>query len=373
MKVLHCPYNIAGNPSHLSNAEKEQGLESHTLSFENKYGFKSDFTIESQNIFLFEIQRWFWLFRALLQYDIINFNFGSTLMPDWRSTQKWNSNHYVQLLRKVYIKLFTLKDLFLLKLFNKKIIVTFQGDDIRQADYCKKNYKITFANDVSKNYYLKGSDDYKRWIVAQFEKHADILYSLNPDLLNLLPARAKFLPYTNINPDSWKSLDTNRNKKNNETTIVHAPTDRSVKRTKYIVDAIDKLKREGLKFNFILVENMTREKAKKIYMKSDILVDQLLAGWYGGLAVELMALGKPVIAYIRNEDLKFVPEQMRKELPVINATPQTIYLVLKEYITTKKNKLESIRRRGRRYVKRWHNSYRIANQLIKEYNKTYIT
>ena len=294
-------------------------------------------------------------------------------MPDWRSTQKWNSNHYVQLLRKVYIKLFTLKDLFLLKLFNKKIIVSFQGDDIRQADYCKKNYKITFANDVSKNYYLKGSDDYKRWIVAQFEKHADILYSLNPDLLNLLPARAKFLPYTNINPDSWKSLDTNRNKKNNETTIVHAPTDRSVKGTKYIVDAIDKLKREGLKFNFILVENMTREKAKKIYMKSDILVDQLLAGWYGGLAVELMALGKPVIAYIRNEDLKFVPEQMRKELPVINATPQTIYLVLKEYITTKKNKLESIGRRGRRYVKRWHNSYRIANQLIKEYNKTYIT
>jgi len=369
MKVLHCPYNIAGNPSYLSNAEKAQGLESHTLSFENKYGFKSDYTIDSQNIFLFEIRRWFWLFRALFQYDVIHFNFGSTLMPDWTSTQRWGSNYYIQLLRRVYIKLFTLKDLFLLKLFNKKIIVTFQGDDIRQADYCKKNYKITFANDVSKNYYLKGSDDYKRWVAAQFEKHADIIYSLNPDLLNVLPAKAKFLPYTNINLDSWKSLDTNRNKKNNETTIVHAPTDRSVKGTKYIVDAIDKLKREGLKFNFILVENMTREKAKKIYMKSDIMVDQLLAGWYGGLAVELMALGKPVIAYIRKEDMQFIPRQMEKELPIINATPQTIYQVLKNYLVNNRDKLVEIGKKSRIYVEKWHDPIKIAAELKKNYFK----
>jgi hypothetical protein len=41
----------------------------------------------------------------------------------------------------------------------------------------------------------------------------------------------------------------------------------------------------------------------------------LFAGWYGGLAVELMALGKPVLAYIREEDLSFVDPQMRYELP----------------------------------------------------------
>ena len=49
-------------------------------------------------------------------------------------------------------------------------------------------------------------------------------------------------------------------------------------------------------------------------------MDQLFAGWYGGVAVEAMALGKPVLAYIRDEDLKFVPSKMASDLPIVRAT-----------------------------------------------------
>jgi glycosyltransferase involved in cell wall biosynthesis len=97
------------------------------------------------------------------------------------------------------------------------------------------------------------------------------------------------------------------------------------------------------------------------------LVDQLLAGWYGGLAVELMALGKPVISYIRQNDLTFIPDQMRQALPIINATPQTIYAVLKEWLTVRRGELPRYGEISRAYVERWHDPRRIAQRLKEEY------
>jgi len=82
-----------------------------------------------------------------------------------------------------------------------------------------------------------------------------------------------------------------------------------------------------------------------------------------------MALGKPVIAYIREEDLKFIPTKMKDELPVINATPDTIYRVLKKYITVDKNKLVSIGKKSRQFVERWHDPIRIAKRLKRDYEK----
>ncbi len=63
-----------------------------------------------------------------------------------------------------------------------------------------------------------------------------------------------------------------------------------------------------------MIENLTHEEALNEYSKIDVLVDQLLAGWYGGLAVEVMSLGKPVVAYIREEDLDFIPKKMKEDI-----------------------------------------------------------
>ena len=63
----------------------------------------------------------------------------------------------------------------------------------------------------------------------------------------------------------------------------------------------------SLRFELELVEAKPFWEALQIYGSGDIIVDQLLAGWYGGFAVEAMALGKPVIAYLRAEDLTLIP------------------------------------------------------------------
>ena len=69
------------------------------------------------------------------------------------------------------------------------------------------------------------------------------------------------------------------------------------------MEAADRLQREGVPFDLELIENLPNAEATRRYRDADLVVDQLLAGWYGGFAVEAMALGKPVIAYLRESDL----------------------------------------------------------------------
>jgi glycosyltransferase involved in cell wall biosynthesis len=84
------------------------------------------------------------------------------------------------------------------------------------------------------------------------------------------------------------------------------------------------------------------------------LVDQLVVGWYGGVAVELMALAKPVIAHIDPADLDALPEAMRSELPVIDANAQTLTDVLHDLLTTRRHELPEIGRRSRSFAEKWH-------------------
>src|SRR5205807_8468562 len=124
---------------------------------------------------------------------------------------------------------------------------------------------------------------------------------------------------------------------------------------------------EGIAFRFELIEGLTREQAKTRYAQADLLVDQLLLGWYGGLAVELMALGKPVISFIRPADLDFVPPGLRSDLPVINATPATIYDVLKDWLTVRRHQLASHGVCSRAFVQKWHDPRNIAAMVVKDY------
>jgi hypothetical protein len=58
---------------------------------------------------------------------------------------------------------------------------------------------------------------------------------------------------------------------------------------------------------------------------------------------------------------------MREELPIIDATPATLYGVLKEWLTKRKQEFGHVGRRGRAYVERWHDPLKIAAQLKGEY------
>jgi hypothetical protein len=244
--------------------------------------------------------------------------------------------------------------------------MTYQGDDARQGDYCREHFPITHARAVGPHYYTPESDAIKRTDIARVARHADCIYALNPDLLHVLPGHAQFLPYASVDLSDWRvvpaATDPGR-----PLTVLHAPSHRGVKGTMHVLEAIERLRAEGVALELLLVEKMSHGQARRAYERADLLVDQLLAGWYGGLAVELMALGKPVVCYLREGDLGHLPPDMRADLPIIQATPQTIYAVLKEWTTIRRGDLVALGHSSRAYVERWHDPLKIAARLKADY------
>ena len=369
MRVLHCPYNITGNPFYLAQAERELGLQSRAVTFtEHAFRYPIDEVLlrPGQSKDALELSRWRLLWRAIRDFDVIHFNFGCTIMPGPRDEIPKGYNPLIRLIYNSYARLFHLADLPLLKRLGKGIFITYHGDDARQGDYSLAHFDITFAREVDSAFFNAASDAQKRRDIAFVARYVDRIYALNPDLLHVLPG-GEYMPTASVDPRTWQPVFPSSNDTNKPFTILHAPSNRAVKGTKYVLEAVERLRAEGLSLELLLIENVSHAEARRAYEKADLLVDQLLAGWYGVLAVELMALGKPVICYIRQEDLVFLPTEMRAELPIINATPFNITETLRKWVTTSREELAEKGRQGRKYVEHWHDPIRIATRLKSDY------
>lgn len=373
LRILHCPTTVGGNAPNLARSERKLGLQSWAVALEQNYfSYQVDEVLlePNANPMQRESARWRLLWRALTGADIVHFNFGRSVLY-WGLPRRISfSPGYLRVaysLYRVYAAIFELRDLSLLKHLGKGIVVTYQGDDARQGDYCQAHFEINSVREAG--YYSPESDALKRHAIKAFDRYADRIYALNPDLLHVLPSRAQFMPYAHIDLREWQPAKQTVNSREGSKppVILHAPSHRGAKGTRFILEAISRLQREGIPFEFKLVEGMSHAEAHRLYGQADLLLDQLLCGWYGGLAVELMALGKPVICYIREGDLKFIPEAMRKDIPIINATPATIYTVLKEWLTERRHELREVGERSRTYVERWHDPLTIVAKLKEDY------
>ena len=78
---------------------------------------------------------------------------------------------------------------------------------------------------------------------------------------------------------------------------------------------------------------------------------------------------KPVICYLRQSDLSFLPEEMRADLPLINATPGNVYAILREWLVDRRGELQARGSVSRAYVERWHDPVRIARDIKADYER----
>ena len=370
LRVLHCPSAIGGHPQGLARAERAIGLASRSISFvEHPLGFEADETLvpEGTSAWRAEAARFRLLVRAIRDFDVIHFNFGRTIAPSLDSVARaeamgpaWLASAY-----RVYASLLEFRDLPLLRLAGKRIAVTFQGDDARQGDECAKRFEINPTDEVEPGYYTPESDARRRRVVAHFAKYAHLIYTVNPDLLHVLPGRARFVPYAHVDGKEIESKGTRQH--SGPPVIVHAPTHRGVKGTRHVLAAFERLRSEGMRFEVRLVEGLSREAALAAYRDADLLVDQLLLGWYGGVAVEFMAMAKPVVCYVRESDLVGIPDGMRGDMPIIQATPESIYAVLRDWLEKPAEAWAELGQRSRRFVERWHDPETVALKLAADY------
>jgi glycosyltransferase involved in cell wall biosynthesis len=370
MRVLHCPWTVGGHAAGLAAAERRLGIESATVAFRpSPFGYPSDEVLwaDDEHSLTRELKRFRLLARVLRDFDVVHFNFGSTIAPQ-RIPRDAPAVDAASTIRnrglRAYSSLFEQLDLPVLARAGKAIFVTFQGDDGRQGD-AFPGLPVNGAVEAAPGHYSPASNADKRRRIARFQRWADGIYALNPDLLRVLPERARFVPYAHVDASEWAPGPPAGARE--RPLVVHAPTNREIKGTRFLLEAVSRLQAEGVGFDFELVEGRTQAEARALYAQADLVVDQLLIGWYGGLAVEAMALERPVVSYVREEDLRFVPEEMRDAIPVVEARPDTIRDVLEELLTTRRGELAELGARGRRYVSLWHDPRRIAEELVEGY------
>jgi hypothetical protein len=365
LRVLHCPSNVGNNPQGLARAERSAGLESVCVSFEDPFGYEVDESLATANPLGFERRRWGLLRRALRDFDVVHFNFGRSLFPP-PPPIPWGDDP-LHAPGRAYLRLLALRDLPLLRRAGKTIAVTFQGDDARQGHGPNAPAAARrLAEQVGDGYYTPAGDALKRRTIGTFDRYADRIFFLNPDLGEVLPDRARFVPYASVDPVEWTPREPGPLR--GAPRIVHAPSHRGVKGTEHLVQAVARLKAEGVPIELELVEGVSHTEARRAYERADILVDQLLVGWYGALAVELMALGRPVVCFIDQETAQsHAPPELLGELPIVRASPTDLAGALRSLVTESRGDYPELSRRSRAFAERWHDPVAIGRRMRAEY------
>jgi hypothetical protein len=329
--ILHAPADVGGNAYGLSRAERELGLRSDVAVFAPGpfgYGFDLDLRAGIDHpLWIRFPRRAAFLRRALREYDIFHFNFGLTFLQ----------------VRQLGV---VLDELALVKRAGKTVLMTYQGCDVRPKANCPCRHPECFAG-----------ARYRQPAAERVLRHADRVFFLNPDLRHWL-AGATFVPYASVDPREIQAVPTPDGP---ELVVAHAPTDRQVKGTSHVEEAVAELQREGLSVRLDLIEGVTRDEVMRRVAEADIIVDQVLIGWYGAFAVEAMALGRPVLAYIREDEPEDNP--FGAELPIVRTTAASLAGDLRALAGDRAQRFE-LGAAGRRFVEEHHDPRQIARTVL---------
>ncbi|CBH22460.1 conserved protein of unknown function [Acetoanaerobium sticklandii] len=332
--ILHGTIEIANQMNTLTRGLSNMGFSAKSLNYYPSYlKYKADYEIDlykGNDVNVANNISKKLASRFINENDIFHFHFGTSLTLDY-------------------------SDLPLLKELQKKVVMQYWGSDVR-----------LYSKAVKLNPYIKVKDMNEDMI----KRKVELISKYIPDCIvdyELAEYVKEFhdnIHYTKVAIDLEKYEYTyDDNLTNSKFMIVHAPTSPEHKGTDYIIKALSELNVD-FDFELKLVQGMSNEEATKIYMKADLIIDQILAGSYGVFAVESMAMGKPVISWISD----FMKEKYPDDLPIISANPDNIKNTL-EYILKNKDILAEIGHKGRLYVEKYHDMNKISKNMVDIYKK----
>ncbi len=147
--------------------------------------------------------------------------------------------------------------------------------------------------------------------------------------------------------------------------IVHAPNHRAYKGTRFLIEAVEKLKAGGLPIELVLVEGLSNDKALEIYRSADLIFDQCLVGFHGYFAIEAMAMGKPVMCFIRKPGQYLLHPE---ECPLIYTGIDTLGDDIKG-LAMDRDRLREAGIMSRRYVEKYFTPEAFAKRLDNAYRE----
>lgn len=348
LRVLHGPVNNGNQAWSLSRAERQVGLASDLVVASASWaGYRADRVLGGR------LSRVLFGLSAPFRYDALHFYYGRL----FAAPERWLAAGGIR-------SMVATLEVRLAKLLGRRTVMTLQGCDVRiasrsqardPATMCAQGRCAFFAACVST------TDRQRLGMIRHLLPLMDHVYYLNPELGHEVPGAA-FMPYASVD---IHAIVPEPPRAEGRPLIVHAPSDPAIKGTADILAALERL-RDRFDFDVEIVTGVSHEAAMAAYRRADLAIDQIHAGWYGGFAVELMAMGKPVASYIRNRDMTFVPRDMEAALPVYRIAPDTLEADLAAILADRASWGE----RGlasRRFVEAWHDPLRIAAQLANVY------
>jgi glycosyltransferase involved in cell wall biosynthesis len=305
VRVIHAPVNTAGIPWANVEALRRLGVDARLVVF-NRYRLhpEADWDLRlPPGLLRRQPRQWAALARLLPGTDVFHFYFGLTLVP--KSLQ-----------------------FPILRAAGRKSVYHFLGSDWRG----KSPAELAYAERADAR------------IVGSLAALAAI-----PDA-ELIPPGLDLRPFAPVPPsDRERPL------------VVHAPSDRRRKGTEHVIAACEQLPVE-----LDIVEGLQHEEARERYRRADIVVDQLNAGWHGVFALEAMALGKPVVTYLRPELVAQAERRYGTQVPLVPATKETLVEALRPLVESPARRRE-VGAASRAYVERVHDIDRVAERLVELY------
>ena len=305
LRVVHCPVNTAGVPWSNVQALRRRGVDARLVVF-NRYPLhpEADWSLDRKGGFARkQLAAWRALARLLPRTDVFHFYFGLTLVP-----------------RRVQYPI--------LRALGRKAVMHYLGSDIRGRP------AAALSSGRKAGARIVGSYDAIRWVPDARVLPPGI------DVASVVPA----YPSDRSRP-----------------VILHAPSSRRRKGTEHVLAAC-----EGLDADLVLVEGLHHAEAFERYRDADIVVDQLNSGWYGLLAIECMALGKPVVGFLHEEGVRRTEEAFGVEVPIVSATKDDLRARLEPLVASAAER-RRVGEASRAYVERVHDLEHVADRLLDLY------
>jgi len=303
--VTHAPVNTAGIPWDNVQALRRRGVEARLVVFERyKLHPEADREIRRpNNVVARQTVQAAALARLLPRTDVFHFYFGLTLVP---------KRAQFPILRATY----------------RKSVFHFLGSDIRG----KTPQELAYAGKADAR--IVGSYDAIRWV---------------PDA-QVVPPGVDLAKLQPVSPP-----------RDDRPLFVHAPSSRTRKGTEHFVRACEEL---GVQLE--IVEGLHHDEARRRYQRADVVLDQLNAGWYGMLAIEAMALGKPVVTFLHDEATRRTEEAFDTQVPIVRATTDNLVETLRP-LAESATERRRIGAASRAYVERVHDLEGVADRLLELY------
>lgn len=305
-----------------------------------------------------EIEKYYSTFSFKLNYKLFRQD-GVNFVKEKLLANVIEKNDIFIMIHPMILKNFS--DFERIKKAGKKLICLVFGDDVRwynamkQWHAAKNTPPMEYEEEYLKSLTVDGWIGYLR----QVEKYADVIV-MHPDTGHMA-LRPYMHYYMQLNAKNFLPEGAQRKIR---PVVAHAPSNKKVKGTDYVMQAAKELKEEGLDFEFRLMEKVPYKEVYNFYKDIDIMVVQLLAHGGGKQSYELLSCGKVVISRMQYD--AYLPH-IEKECPIIDADILTIKCVLRNTILNYDKRVE-LSLKGRQYVLKYHDVNAFTDKLMQLLN-----